>query len=104
MNELSKESMDKMMYMLLKFKDEDAMLKTADILLTEKYELMYLGGELHQLGYESMMESGDRTPNHKVTVLFDFVDNKLASMEDEDTRILMTKSYNESVDKEAFTG
>ena len=90
-------SLEKMIYTLLEFEDHEAMLRTADLLLTEESELTYVCGELHQLGYESMMESGDRTPNHKITVLFDWADNKLESLEEENRQILLGKPYNSSV-------
>ena len=52
MEKISKESLDKMMFMLLRL-DEDKMLETADSLLTTEEELTYVGAELYELGYAS---------------------------------------------------
>ena len=73
-------SLDKMIYTLLEFENHDAMLMTADLLLTEESELKYVCGELYQLGYESKMESGDNTTDKKIETLYDWAENKLTDM------------------------
>ena len=69
-------SVEKMIYALLVFDNEVAMLRTADILLTHEAELAHACSELYQLGYESKMESGDDTPDEKITKLYEFCEAK----------------------------
>ena len=80
MEKLIPSRIDIMIYKLLQFEDEDAMLKTADLLLTEEDELTHICGELYQLGYESKMESGDNTTDKKIETLYDWAENKLTDM------------------------